>query len=199
MTDTPNAETRARIAVRFTEAREALDRTADSLAGRLADAVGVVVAAYRQGGRVFLFGNGGSAADAQHIAGELVGRFLAERRPLPAEALSTDPSVLTALANDYGYDRVFARQIEAKARPGDVAVGLTTSGDSANVVAALAAARRLDVRTVAFTGPTGGRCAEHADVLLDVPAETSPRIQEAHAVLYHILCEMVEAAVADAD
>ena len=145
---------------------------------------------------MFLFGNGGSAADAQHIAGELVGRFLLERPAIRAVALTTDTSVLTSLANDYEFDRVFSRQLEALAGEGDVAVGLTTSGDSASVVAALAAARRIGMKTVALTGEGGGRCAELADCLLDVPSRQTPRIQEAHTVIYHVLCELVESALA---
>ena len=168
----------------------------EALAGRIAQAVEMLVACFRAGGGVFLFGNGGSAADAQHIAGELVGRFLKERRALKAQALTTDASVLTSIANDYDFQRVFVRQLEALARPGDVAVGLTTSGNSPNVLAALRWARGAGLRTIALTGAGGGRCAELADVLLDVPETLTPRVQEAHVVVYHVLCEFVEAALA---
>ena len=182
---------------RFDESLAVLRGSRDHLAGRIAEAVDLIVAAYRSGRGVLVFGNGGSAADAQHIAGELVGRFLKERRPLRAEALSANTSILTALANDYDFDVVFARQIEASARPGDVAIALSTSGNSANVVAALARARQLGCRTIALTGDGGGRCAELADVLLDVPSKITPRIQESHVVIYHIICEWVEKAIAD--
>ena len=184
------------IRERFEQSSAALRATCEQLAGRLAEAARLIIAAYRKGGGVFLFGNGGSAADAQHIAGELVGRFLKERRALKAEALTTNTSVLTCLANDYDYEMIFARQLEANARAGDVAVGLSTSGDSANVAAALAKAREMGLKTVAFTGSAGGRCAPLADVLLDVPACATPRIQECHMVLYHVLCELVENAIA---
>ncbi len=166
----------------------------ENLAGQVAEAATLIIDAYKSDRGVLLFGNGGSAADAQHIAGELVGRFLVERRPLKAEALTTDTSVLTAIANDYNYDAIFSRQIEAKGSPGDVAIALTTSGDSPNVVAGLAKAREIGMKTIVFTGEGGGKCAEFADVLLDVPSTRSPRIQEAHAVIYHILCELVERA-----
>ena len=182
---------------RFDESLAVLRGSRDRLAGRIAEAVALIVAAYRSGRGVLVFGNGGSAADAQHIAGELVGRFLKERRPLRAEALSANTSILTALANDYDFDIVFTRQIEASARPGDVAIGISTSGNARNVVAALAKARQLGCRTIALTGDGGGRCAELADVLLDVPSKISPRIQESHVVIYHIICELVERAMAD--
>ena len=182
---------------RFDESMAVLAATREQLSGTLAQAVEVVVEAVRAGRGVFLFGNGGSAADAQHIAGELVGRYLAERRGLPAMALSTDTSVLTAVANDYGFERIFARQLEALARAGDVAVAISTSGNSANVLAGLEQARRIGMKTISLTGPGGGRCADLSDVLLAVPSaeQPTPRIQEAHMVLYHTLCELVEAAV----
>ena len=167
----------------------------EHLAGPIAQAVKIIVDAYRAGGGIFLFGNGGSAADAQHVAGEMVGRFLAERRALKAEALSTNTSVLTGLANDYGYETVFARQLEANASAKDVAIGLSTSGDSLNVVAGLAKARQIGMKTIAMTGAGGGRCAEFADVLLDAPSEHTPRIQETHMIAYHAICELVEKAV----
>jgi len=185
------------IRKRFDESLQVIGATQGRLASRIAQAVEVIVQACRGGGGVYLFGNGGSAADAQHIACELVGRFLLERRPLKAQALSADTSILTAVGNDYGFEHVFARQLEAAGRAGDVAVGLSTSGNSANVVAGLAKARQLGMRTIALTGIGGGQCAELADVLLDVPcAGPSCRIQEAHAVIYHVMCELIEAALA---
>jgi D-sedoheptulose 7-phosphate isomerase len=180
------------ILKRFRDSSAVIRRSGERLAARVGRAVEIVVGALRGGGGVFIFGNGGSAADAQHIAGELVGRFLKERRGFRAEALTTDTSVLTAVANDYDYRQVFARQLEAKARPGDVAIALSTSGSSPNVVLAVRRARRMGLKTVALTGQGGGKLAGLCDVLLDVPSRLSPRIQEAHAVIYHTLCEMVE-------
>jgi D-sedoheptulose 7-phosphate isomerase len=181
---------------RFDESIKILAEARPSLAPKVTQAAALIVEAYRQGRGVFIFGNGGSAADAQHIAGELVGRFLKERRALKAEALSTNTSILTALGNDYGFETIFARQLEANASKGDVAIGLTTSGNSANVVAALAKARQMGLATIAFTGQGGGKCAALADVLVDAPSKETPRIQECHVVAYHVLCELVEAALA---
>jgi len=149
----------------------------------------------RSGGRVYFCGNGGSAADAQHLAGELSGRFLRDRAPLPALALAADAPSLTAIANDYGYEQVFARTLRAQARPGDALVALSTSGRSANVLAALAAAREIHVATVGFAGPDGGAMAAHCDLLLRAPARTTPRIQELHMLAGHIICEMIERAL----
>jgi len=182
------------IRQRFEESIRTTRAAGEQLADRIAAAARMLIDCYRAGGGVYLFGNGGSAADAQHIATELVGRFLAERRALKAQALSDSTTILTSIGNDYEFERVFVRQLEAVAAAGDVAVGLSTSGNSPNVVAALHRARELGLHTVAMTGAGGGRCAEHADVLLDVPATLTPRIQEAHAVIYHILCELVERA-----
>jgi len=176
----------------FEESAETIRQTRQRLARRIAQAVEVIVAAFRAGGRLLVFGNGGSAADAQHMAAELVGRYLKDRPPLDAQALTTDTSTLTSLANDYGFESVFARQVEAAGRKGDVAVGISTSGDSANVAAALAKARELGMKTVALTGEGGGKCACVADILLDVPSKATPHVQEAHAVIYHAICQGVE-------
>jgi len=182
-----------RIRSMFDEAGQAIRQACPHLTGKIARAVDLIVECYESAGGVLLFGNGGSAADAQHIACELVGRFMLDRAPLKAQALSTNTSSLTSVANDYDYETVFARQIEACGTHRDVAVGLSTSGDSPNVVAALAKARQLGMKTIALTGPTGGKCAKFADVLLDVPAATvPPRIQEVHAVVYHVICQLVE-------
>jgi D-sedoheptulose 7-phosphate isomerase len=153
-----------------------------------------LAASVKAGGRILVFGNGGSAADAQHFAGELVGRFLRERRALPALALTTDPSVMTAIGNDMGYALVFKRQVEAHGRPGDVALGITTSGSSANVVAALAAARERGLLTVALTGSGGARLKGSVDYLIDVPHDDTPRIQEVHGLVVHLLCQIIEEA-----
>ena len=150
----------------------------------------------KSGGKVLVFGNGGSAADAQHLAGELVGRYLVDRRALPAIALTTDPSILTAVANDMGYDAVFRRQVEAHGRPGDVAIGISTSGRSRNVLAALEWARAHRLVTVGLTGGGGGPLAALADYLIDVPSAETPRIQEVHGLVIHLLCQIVEEELA---
>ncbi len=181
---------------RFAKAAELIEQFGRDGADAVARATEMIVRACAAGGGVLIFGNGGSAADAQHIAGEFVGRFFLERKAFKAVALSTDTSVLTAVGNDYGYDRVFARQIEALGSPGDVALALSTSGNSPNVVEGLKQARKLGMKTIAFTGQGGGKCRELADVLIAAPARQSPRIQEVHEVAYHVLCEMVERQLA---
>ena len=145
-----------------------------------------------RGGKILLFGNGGSAADAQHIAAEFVGRFQRERKALPAVALTVNTSSLTAIANDYGFERVFARQIEALGQPGDVAVALSTSGKSASVINAVDAAKSGGLVTVGLTGATGGELSGRVRHCLQVPSEITPRIQEAHIWIGHVLCEWVE-------
>jgi D-sedoheptulose 7-phosphate isomerase len=153
---------------------------------------GKIAAALRAGGKVLVFGNGGSAADAQHLAAELVGRFRAERAALAALALTTDSSVLTALANDFGFDSVFRRQVEALGRPGDVAFGISTSGRSPNVLEAMRAARARGLVTVGLTGGGGGSLRGLVDHLIDVPHADSQRIQEVHAMDVHVVCQVVE-------
>ena len=153
------------------------------------------VAALRAGGKVMLCGNGGSAADAQHWAGELVSRFHYDRPGLAALALTTDSSILTAIGNDYGYERVFARQVEALGRAGDVLYALSTSGRSPNVLAAVRAARERGIATIGFTGAEGGDLAALCDVAIRVPSGSTPHIQEGHEVLGHTICAMVEAAI----
>ena len=150
-------------------------------------------AVYERGGKVLLCGNGGSAADAQHIAAEFVGRFEAERRGLPAIALTTDTSALTAITNDHGYERVFARQVEALAVSGDLVVGISTSGNSPNVLAAIMTAQKFGCRTVGMTGAAGKRLASLCDAAIMVPTSRTARIQEAHIVIGHIWCEMIDA------
>jgi D-sedoheptulose 7-phosphate isomerase len=154
-----------------------------------------LVLAYRSGHKALFFGNGGSAADAQHLAAEFLGRYLRERDPLPALALHTNSSAVTAISNDYGYEQVFARQLRALAMPGDVAVGITTSGNSPSVIQALMCARRLGLFTIALTGRSGGQLHGLVDVLIAVPSEETPRIQECHILFGHALCDAVEQAV----
>jgi len=152
----------------------------------------VICRALTDGGRLFLLGNGGSAADAQHIAAELVGRFKRERRALPAVALTTDTSSLLSIGNDYGFDRVFARQVEALVRAGDVVWALSTSGNSPNVIEAVRAARSRRAKVVGFTGRSGGKLKTLCDYCLCVDHETSDRIQEMHQLAYHLICGFVE-------
>ncbi len=154
-----------------------------------------MVAALESGNKVLWCGNGGSAADSQHLAAELIGRFRRERKALPSIALSTNTSILTALGNDYGYDLVFQRQVEALGSKGDVLVGISTSGNSPNVCAALEQARAMGVFTVAMTGADGGRCAELAELPLRMPSRETPRIQEAHILCGHMICDYVESAI----
>jgi len=152
----------------------------------------VLVEAYRAGHGVFLFGNGGSAADAQHMAGELNGRYLLERRPLKAQALVCDATVVTSIANDYGYEQIFAKQLLANAQAGDVAFGFSTSGNSPNVVEAFKAAKPMGVKTIAITGQGGGDLAKRVDVLIAIPSSFTPHAQEVGTVVYHCLCEQIE-------
>jgi D-sedoheptulose 7-phosphate isomerase len=155
-------------------------------------AVAVLAEALASGHKLLAFGNGGSSADAQHLCAELVGRFVVERPALPAIALTTNQALLTAWSNDYRFDDVFARQIEALGKPGDVAWGISTSGNSANVVNALRRARELGLRTIGLTGDGGGQVAQHCDVLMAVPLTETPRIQEVHLVTYHAVCAALE-------
>ncbi len=156
------------------------------------EAAAAIVATFRAGGKVLLFGNGGSAADAQHIAAELVNRFLLDRPALPAIALTTDSSILTSISNDRDYAEVFARQVEALGRSGDVAIGISTSGRSASVVRGIEAASSARMCTMAFTGGDGGKLAGLVDYAFVVPSRSTARIQEVHATLGHALCELVE-------
>jgi D-sedoheptulose 7-phosphate isomerase len=158
-------------------------------------AASMIVAALEAGHKVLAFGNGGSAGDAQHLVAELVGRFQKERTGFAAVALTADTSLLTSVANDYGFERVFARQVEALGAAGDVAVGISTSGTSANVVAALEAARGRGVQTIALTGRDGGAAGRLADVHINVPDACTARVQEVHITLIHAICEIVEAGV----
>jgi phosphoheptose isomerase len=161
------------------------------------DAAAAIADAMRHGGKLLLFGNGGSAADSQHVAAEFVGRFQRERAALAAIALTTDTSVLTSIGNDYAFDRVFARQIEAIGRRGDVAFGISTTGTSPNVVAALEAAHALGLRTIALTGKDGGVVGLAAEIHINVRSDVTARVQEVHRTLLHVICDIVEGAFVD--
>jgi D-sedoheptulose 7-phosphate isomerase len=166
---------------------------AKNMVGEIERMVTFVLAAINRGGKVVVFGNGGSAADAQHLVGELVGRFKLERPALPAIALSTNTSILTAIANDYGYDMVFSRQIEALVTEKDVVIGISTSGRSPNVIEAIKAAKKKGAKTIVLTGGKAPiKSRQVADLVLAVPSDSTPRIQESHITIGHIVCELVE-------
>jgi D-sedoheptulose 7-phosphate isomerase len=176
----------------FTESARLHERVLRERGGAVLAAAEAVGDAFRRGNKVLVFGNGGSAADSQHFAAEIVGRFSRERLALPVIALTTDTSALTAIGNDYGFDRVFARQVEAVGRKGDVAIGISTSGASRNVVAAFGTARAAGLTTIALTGRDGGVVGAAADVHVNVPSPATPRVQEVHRTILHVICELVE-------
>ena len=164
----------------------------EQMVSLIESAVEVITNAFKNNKKVFFCGNGGSAADAQHLAAEFSGRFYIDRKPLPAEALHCNSSYLTAVANDYSYDLIYARLVEGFANEGDILVGLSTSGNSSNVVKAFEKAREKKVLTIGFTGDTGGKIKELSDFLFNVPSTDTPRIQESHIMIGHIICELVE-------
>lgn len=185
------------IAAHFRKSADTLARAADdahllATVGRVAEAV---TQALRGGGKLLIAGNGGSAADAQHIAGEFVSRFLFDRAALPAIALTTDTSILTAIGNDYGFEQVFERQVRGLGRRGDVFLAISTSGRSPNVLAALRAAREMGIVTVGFTGASGGAMRELCDICLHAPSDETPQIQQIHIVAAHAVCGLVEKAM----
>ena len=158
-------------------------------------AASTIITSLRGGGTLFVFGNGGSASDSQHIVAELVGRFKKERAPLPAIALTTNPASLTAIANDYGYEASFSRQLDALGSKGDCALGISTSGNSANVIAAISLAKKRGMKTIALLGGDGGKLKTLAHCAIIIPSSDTPRIQEAHIMVGHILCEIIEDAL----
>jgi phosphoheptose isomerase len=180
------------VAAALTEAIALHERVKQATPQPLITAAAAIVRSLGAGGTLLTCGNGGSAMDAQHLAAELVGRFQRERRGLPAIALTNDTSVLTSVANDYGFDRIFARQVEALGRSGDVALGISTSGRSRNVLVALELARAQGLTTIAFTGRDGGEIGRAVEIHVNVSSESTPRIQEVHRTLLHVLCDLVE-------
>ncbi len=171
-----------------------LDGPAQETIGEMAQ---LLVATFKAGGRVFICGNGGSAADAQHISGELLGHFIRERGPLAGIALTTDTSTMTAIGNDYSFEDVFARQLEALGRSGDVLWGLSTSGNSANVLAACGVARERGIKVIAMTGAGGGKLAGMADVCFRAPSDRTDQIQQLHQLAYHIICDLIDDELID--
>ncbi len=182
---------------RLTETSAVLERVAEEMGPQITEAARRCLECLRAGGKILLCGNGGSASQAQHLAGELVGRFRRERRGLPALALTADSAILTAVGNDYGFEEVFRRQVEALACPGDVLIALSTSGNAPNVLRAVEEARARQVYTIGLTGQPGGRLAQAADLCLCVPHRQTSTVQEAHLAIGHLLCELIEAGMTE--
>ena len=178
------------------ELRTALAR---NCSGAILEGAELIISCLRGGGKLLFFGNGGSAADAQHLAAEFVGRFIRERAGLPAIALTTDSSILTAVGNDYGFEQVFARQVEALGQAGDVAVAISTSGNSPNVLAGVREARKRKLKTIGLTGKDGGALAHQADVAITIASTSTARIQECHIAIGHLFCELVDENLRPAD
>jgi D-sedoheptulose 7-phosphate isomerase len=183
------------IEFEFIEHLKTTQATLDYITEPLESAANLCINCLQNSGKILIFGNGGSAADAQHIAAELVGRYKVERKGLPAIALTTDTSVLTSIGNDYGYDRVFDRQVEALANEGDVVIGISTGGSSGNVISGLQTAKELGCKLIGFSGRGGGKMNTLCDVNLVIPAEDTPRIQEMHIVIGHTICHLIEKTV----
>jgi D-sedoheptulose 7-phosphate isomerase len=176
----------------FAESASVKQQFAREHADRIVQVANLILTAFREGHKVLLFGNGGSATDAAHIAAEFVGRYHRERAPLPAIALATDIAAITCIANDYGYDELFARQIRAHGQKGDIAIAISTSGNSPNVLKGVEAARAVGLTTIAWTGGSGGKLAGMVDHPFVVPSKITARIQESHITLGHVLCELIE-------
>jgi len=176
----------------FKKSAEIKVKFAEENAAKIERVVGVIVNALHEGGKILLFGNGGSAADAQHIAAEFVNRYLLDRKPFAALALTTDTSILTSISNDLSFDEVFSRQVAALGKRGDISWGITTSGKSQNIIRAFEVSRELGLTTIGFTGKDGGTVASLVDYNFNVAADSTPRIQETHITLAHVICELVE-------
>lgn len=186
------SELSQRVQITLLESAQLKLKLAEGFAGQIAALAERVIDTYKNGGRILVFGNGGSAADATHLASELVGRYDRDRKALAALALTTDAPTITSISNDFGYEQVFARQIEAHAKPNDLVIGITTSGKSKNVIAGIEAALKIPCYTVVLSGKDGGSIAPIADMTLIVPSHVTARIQEGHAVIIHIICELVD-------
>ena len=187
-----NAELLKHVVSSLREGAELRNRIARDCGETIVQAASLMIQCLQSGGKLLFFGNGGSAADAQHLAAEFVGRFVLERNGLPAIALTTDSSILTSIGNDYGFDQVFARQIEALGRTNDVAIGISTSGNSPNVIEAVNKARKQNVKTIGLAGKDGGALAKCVDLAITVSTSNTARVQECHIAIGHILCELVE-------
>lgn len=179
----------------FQRHAEVMEAVATELTPAIGASVNAIVNALVTGNKLLIMGNGGSAADAQHFAAEFVGRFLRERRALPAIALTTDTSLLTAVGNDFGFDQIFKRQIEALAQPGDVVIGISTSGNSSNVALAMESAQQMGCKTIGLLGRDGGIIASLSEIQLTIPVQETPHIQEAHITIIHLICDLVEQAI----
>lgn len=190
---------KSRILQELEESARLKTELRDNQADNIFKAVNELITCLKNGGKLLICGNGGSAADSQHFAAELIGRFMMERRPLPAIALSTDTSILTAVGNDYSFDDVFKKQVEALGKPGDVLVGISTSGNSANVIKAVEAARDVGMVTIGLTGGDGGKLSSSCDIALVMPSRLSSRIQEGHITIIHIWCGLIESALFSKD
>lgn len=185
----------AEISSQLRSHKDVITRIEEELSTQIATVVTRLLETFERGGKLLVMGNGGSAADAQHFVAEIVGRFKMERRALPAIALSTDTSILTAIGNDYGFDKVFSRQIEALAKTGDLVVGISTSGNSSNVLQALQLADKMGCLTVGLLGKDGGSIKDVCDIALIVPTVDTPRVQEGHITIIHIVCDLLERAM----
>ena len=188
---------RSDIDAAFVHHRELLNRCSIELPDKIAEVATFLINVLSSGSKIMLCGNGGSAADAQHIAAELTGRYLRDRRPLAALALTTDTSAITSIANDFNYDEIFARQVAGLARPGDALIAISTSGNSTNVVRAVDGAKLCGVKSVALVGNRGGRLAELCDYAIIVPSAVTARIQELHILIGHVLCDQIDKATVD--
>ncbi|MBN1572062.1 MAG: D-sedoheptulose 7-phosphate isomerase [Deltaproteobacteria bacterium] len=176
----------------FIDSADIKRKFAEANESKIEEVVGEIVEAFKRGNKLLLFGNGGSAADCQHIAAEFVNRFKIERPPLPAIALTTDTSIITSIGNDYDFSDIFAKQIKALAAEGDIVIAISTSGNSPNVLKGMEAGKKLDLLTILFSGGNGGKALELSDYTFLVPSGDTPRIQEVHITLAHVLCEMVD-------
>lgn len=181
-----------KIKAELKESIEIKNQVIKKLVPQIEQAARWMIESLKNGNKILLFGNGGSAADAQHLAAELIGRYLKDRKSLPAIALTTDTSILTSLSNDYGFETIFARQVEGLAKSGDIAIGISTSGNSRNVLEGVEKAKELGCKTIGLLGCDGGRIAEVVDLSIVVPCKSTPRIQESHITIGHILCSLIE-------